>query len=106
MPLSCCSCRMVQVIMNIWTSLLSNPLMSYTIHGYQLSIAAFVDLCHNNELVRCLSCCDEVTYMKLFPLLVSIRPGGIEALVEVRLGGVAGRRGMSKVTKEQRNQLI
>lgn len=79
MPLSCCSCRMVQVIMNIWTSLLSNPLMSYTIHGYQLSIAAFVDLCHNNELVRCLSCCDEVTYMKLFPSslvsdLVGLRP--------------------------------
>lgn len=56
---------MAQVIMNIWTSL-----MSRTIHVCQLSIEDFVDLCRHNELVRCLSCCDEFTWMKLFPSLL------------------------------------
>lgn len=60
MPLSFNSYRMVQVILNIWTPLLSNPLMSYTFLCVSFS-ETFADLCCNNKPVRCLFCCDEVT---------------------------------------------
>lgn len=61
----------------------------------QFSTKTFVDLCCNYKSVRCLFCCDKVTYEKGLSLLISIEPGGIEAHMEVRwvFDLVGGKKG-------------